>query len=1401
MPTIHKIFLLKLLVALAAICGLLFGIHAIQAGRIPDALKRQAERAIDANKTDTAVHYLRQYLEFCPTDVDVQERLANILRSRSTDTSRSELVFLYDKILRGDPSRAGIRKEAIALCLKFGRFTDASNHAEAFLKDTPSDAAVWQQLALAQIGQRTFDDADKSFRTSLQFDPKEPTTYSRFAEFLVREQKRPGEAKIMLDRMVSELPNLADSYVMRARFAIATQGDAVLPAVANDSVIRDLKQAISLAPKTPEPRLLLAERYQRQRAPRDAHDVLAEGLKQTPNDIRMIRSLAWLESHRGHIPQAITVLEDGITATRDTADLLIPLGDLLLQSGDTEKALEVLAKLEKRRGPLVKLQIKYLRGRLAMHAGKWSEAIEMLSELRSESAELPLLEAQSNLLLANCHRRLAEPAKERECLKLILAKDPSNIAARAMLGQAFLNAGQLTEAIREYELAAQNPAGAGTYTATVIQMKALRLAATNAASDAWTKFETEAVASLKKGGVDTADSVLILADVAYLSGKPGAALNALERERSQRPGDVRLWTKLTERIADVRGVAAGLAILDEAQGAMADSVELRLARAELYARDPVGLRPIPMLESQIESWPDIERNRLCAGLIDIYERKGDRADALRLHHRIATETVRDAALWQAVAMRAIEADDTAILAQAKTALKAIEGDAGAYQIIVATAVAVKSGNAATWIASRDALTAKFGANPTSADACLALGTIADRLGDMALSVQFYARAFALEPTRVEAVKGLLRFHAIKGNAVELKAMLLRLSIDPRWASEPFQRVVWNVASTIERPAATRLFAACPVHLERLAGHLGWLADCWQRIGQTAEAQAIRTRAVQVPGANVDDYVRLQVDIETTRITELAKQKLDERAYATLLATIDAAAKIKRERTFDSPTTQRMYIRERFAIMLARMERTNAIELLQGYLNQPNEPQSDRAWATQNLTMLLAVRGETADRRRAAALLISQRDLFQTAEERRAVAGVLSSLHRYLDGTDRTAALERAISLLAEIAKETNSPRDMFILSQAYRAGEKTNEAVNCLQMLLNRDPTNVEYLIVAMEVLIEGNQYDAAKAFAERLLVRGPNDSRIVTSVANYYCKAGQYERAIAMIESDCKEIDRNGNETYETILAAAELYDRLSRLPQLRGTAAVRMLTDAAVAKYDRLLPTRAEYLTRIASLLATDRRPEEAFAKIQSAKTLNPRTKALAGVAAVRNGATDVWAARVREWVQTARAQEPDSILLCLTEADYYTIRNDFTAAEKAYQQVLTIDPRNAVALNNLAWLLAPMPERATQANELIERAMKEKGLTGELLDTRARIRISAKQYELAEKDAAEALRYEKTAMRYFHLSVAMNSQKKPDADRAFREAKSRGLEPIQLHPADRESYRRLDEANRSPSLGMPN
>jgi tetratricopeptide (TPR) repeat protein len=127
MPTIDKRYLARLLLIVILIVGAFFGIHELQAERIPAALRRQADRDIAANKPDAAIRHLRQCLEFEPDNVDVQEQLAELLRPRPG--THNELHFLYDRILRGDPNRNGVRREALALALRTGRFTDAVTHA------------------------------------------------------------------------------------------------------------------------------------------------------------------------------------------------------------------------------------------------------------------------------------------------------------------------------------------------------------------------------------------------------------------------------------------------------------------------------------------------------------------------------------------------------------------------------------------------------------------------------------------------------------------------------------------------------------------------------------------------------------------------------------------------------------------------------------------------------------------------------------------------------------------------------------------------------------------------------------------------------------------------------------------------------------------------------------------------------------------------------------------------------------------------------------------------------------------------------------------------------------------------------------------------------------------------
>ena len=145
MPTINKFFLVKIVLILLGGCGAIAGLHTIQASRIPDALKRQADHAVDNGKTDTAIHYLRQYLEFKPADTDALERLASLMKERS-NRDPSDQLLLYDKILRSDPNRHPIRRDALIACLRIGRYTDAEMHAGLLLKEFPDDAELWQHV-------------------------------------------------------------------------------------------------------------------------------------------------------------------------------------------------------------------------------------------------------------------------------------------------------------------------------------------------------------------------------------------------------------------------------------------------------------------------------------------------------------------------------------------------------------------------------------------------------------------------------------------------------------------------------------------------------------------------------------------------------------------------------------------------------------------------------------------------------------------------------------------------------------------------------------------------------------------------------------------------------------------------------------------------------------------------------------------------------------------------------------------------------------------------------------------------------------------------------------------------------------------------------------------------------
>lgn len=1407
MPTINKIFLLKLLLVVVACCGVLVGAHAVQGRRIPDALRRQADRAAAGGKHDAAVHYLRQYLEFRPDDVEVQDRLAELLRGRSGDAARSDLIFLYDKILRADPGRHPTRREALKLCLRVGRYTDAETHAQVLLKEFPTEAGLWQELAAAQAGLRQNEAAVQSYETAIRHDPKNITAYQRLAQFHWRDLRNTDDARKVIDRLVAAVPESPEAYLTRAKF-LGFEKDPGRKA-ATDPMLADLNRVLQLDPHNPDAVLLKAERLQRHRDLHGAFTCLADALRKHPGDVRLVQSLAWLEVNRDNTGGAIAVLEEGLTTAKDGTDLLVPLADLLLQYGDTARCEEIIRRLDGRVGPVVKLQATYLRGRLAMQRDKWDEAIALLTGLRTEALRLPGLEAQANLLLATCHRRKGDTDQELECLRLITAKDPGHLAARMTLAQVYLDAGQFGEAVKEYEAAAQSPFATAQVCSMLVRLKTARLAAGGASRAAWAELERQLTELAPRFGSGSSEPVLLLAELVAAAGQPGRAAAILKAEGTRRPSDVRIWAALAEVVAETAGTAAGLAVLDEAMAAAGDGVELRLARADLYAGDPAGLRPLRALEAQTDSWPEVDQLRLLSGLIEANDRVGDTASVIRLYRRLASRRPNDLAVWEALYRRAVEVADTASAGMALAAVKRLDGDGSPAAVLCAAWAALAGQSGADLCTARDQVLKAFGRTPARSDACLALARLQARCGDKDAGPQF-ARAVRLEPARFDPTRAYLAYLAAAGDQTGLSRLLTRLAADPRWVGEPFRRVVRQTAKGLEPGRAKLLLAAAHPAVESRQGGLGWLTGCYQSLGFKAEAEAHAEAATTAKFVTPDDWLRLALvrPEAASDVLRTARAKLSEPAYASLCAGFaETSAGRGWQPEFATPAARREYTQARLSLKLARLERADAVGLLETYLRDDGVPPADAGWAKRNLAMLLVIRGGQADRKRAMDIIAADVKLSaKSPDEKRSTAAVLTSLYRYLDGVDRRVALGYAIAVLEDLMKDGGTARDGYILSQVYRAAgtqekDKQDRAVALLNKLLQGDPKNLDFLLAGLDILVEANQLSEAGKFAERLSAIYPTDFRSVAAVARFECRAKRPEKAFERVKDYTRRADEAGTELTAKLVRAAELLDELSRKPGVARTPVGREMVDFAVIKYETALAGRSEAVVAVAGLLAADGRVNEAFARIEKAdRIMTTRSKTAAGLAALRaGGGSDRQFALVRQWLEAGRGEEPDSVALRLTEAEFYTLKHDYAAAAKAYEDVLALDPQSVVALNNLAWILSPRPEASERALGLIARAIQETGVTAELLDTRARIRIAARQFPPAETDLSEALRQGKTPLRLFHLALVKQSQDPPrrdEAEKAFKEARDRGLDPKSVHPEDLPVYRAMGGIERPGS-----
>ncbi len=717
--------------------------------------------------------------------------------------------------------------------------------------------------------------------------------------------------------------------------------------------------------------------------------------------------------------------------------------------------------------------------------------------------------------------------------------------------------------------------------------------------------------------------------------------------------------------------------------------------------------------------------------------------------------------------------------------------------------------------------AAFGSAPHNVEACLALARFKRLTKETEAAAAIYERAVKLDPTGVTPNREYVAFLAVTGAETKLAAFLAKLNNDPRWVGDPFRRLVTTACLKCKPDDAKRLLAAAGKIVAKESSALAWLGDAYKTAGMKTEAIALYEKNVTSPFASADDWLRLSLSTdkaESKNALDRVKEKLTGPSYWAFRAAQIATSGGSNVGVQETPETFLALTQARLALDLSRNNRDSAVHLLDDALKSPNMRPEDAVWVKRTLGMLLADRGTPDERKRAYDLLVITPESAEvTPDEKRTTASVLASLARFLDGSERIAALRKSAALLAEVTTVNASPRDKYLRFQVLRSlGDPANrnQARAILNELIDPKAPNLDYLIAGLsEVGDLGSDIERklAESFAGQLRASFLGDFRAVAAVARYECTAGRIDAAVSLVDGYIRA--EVGPVDAQTRTArAADLLDALARMPMMRtvsGTGIVpvagvvesgdnprRKLVDSAVAKYEGLILARQEAAAAAAALLAFDGRVVEALTLIEKYPALATRLKAAAGVAVLRAGPTSAaQAGKVKAWLDAAKSEEPDSVAVKLTEAEYLAHLQDYAGAEKVYDAVLAADPINVVALNNLAWLLAPYPAQAAKALGLIDRAASQSGLTPELLDTRARIRIAARQADLAEQDSLQALSREKTPLRYFHLAMAKQTMAPPKTDEAkgaFRTAKTRGLAPYMVHPADLPVLRTFDAGN---------
>jgi tetratricopeptide (TPR) repeat protein len=1327
-----------------------YGLRQWQRSRRADRGLVLGNKAYNEHKWEDAAKNLGRYLAVTQDDVPALLKYAdaqlNIRPLKHNNVQQA--IAAYRTVLRVDKNNSEASLRLVEMYLGMGMAGEAELIVTRAIEANPSPE-LQRMLAVALINQRKFKEAANELKSIIKEHPDQILAYGVLGQLT---EQRPEDfsqaSQLCFDEAVKNNPSSALAYIIRGGFYLRN----------NDKVkaLSDLEHAEKLDLSDSTIRLRLARELINANILDKAEEHLTLVQANEPTSQSLWQTWAQLTLKSQSKTKMLKIAETGLKELSSQPWDFMPIAaELYIRCDELDRASDCISKLREK--SVAPATTAFLDGLVSDRKGRSYEAVKCwyrAIQLGDESAKV-------RLALAATLSRLGDKQSAVRQLRTLVSEQPSLVNGRLNLTRLFTEVGNWAEAVEQARMVMQISPDSLDAALLYIQSQIQLLAENQTDKDSpmWQDIKDH-LAKLENATNGALEVKLLQFQLAIQRGNFAGAEALVTELKKSYPSEIKAAMAEVELLAAQDKSDNAIPLLNDIIEKFPQDYEPVRYLAILLARQDNREKCEGIVKAALTHIEDLGAQRkLCLLLADLYDRWGQEENAYKLLDSFAQKLPNDVPTKRRLLRCEQVTKNLEKAQQIINDIKSIEGE-GSWQW--------RYEQAKIWFAQDNfkdrypqiisLLKENLLADPDNQMSRTLLAHSYERAGELQLAISTYQEALTRTPEDVRIIVPTVAA-LYKANQYDRADEILRRAADEKLFHPELQRL--ELQSYLRRG---ELSSASDILEGLLTDDPNNQSICLSlallKIRQNLFAEADELLAklkVQEPNSLPIAVAQIELNI---------RQDKPEEAISLCNEMVNkfnnASAYILRARTY-AMLNQTDKAEEDFKHATV-IEPNNAATWTAKSDFYRSTAQLDIAIADIRKAMSLEPDNLGIDKR-AIPLFLASSSRDTVNEGKNILDKALTSNPNDVELrlfkarsllTEGTApGIDMAVRTLQKITEEQPKIAQAWTLlgEIAVRQGQP-NKAMDVALQGLVLQPNDKSLLLLKARVEAVRSPVLAIPTI-KALRDIDPNDADVVVYLANTYLAANQFQEAVDILKTQLVSCRGTPDERKINIALAVALYKNNSKpeaqeifnsLYQSAPDDPVPLLAQARLLKEDQLW----NQLNQIVSHWCQNH-PKDTRTPI-----------AIAG---------DLAAAENSEAKKTS-----EDILLMILENDSNNIEamgtlaallqtnGRFKESTTIYQQVLTLQPDNVIAINNMAWILCEEYSKYQQAFELVQRGLKIAPDYIDLIDTRGVVYYKLGQCDKAVQDFTRCLEIypdgtPAATASYLHLAKALASLKQKD------------------------------------------